>query len=651
MIRALCLGLLLAPAGPLHAQAAGPRAAVAYRIHATVDPARAAVTARATIWLPRSLLAEPDSFRLHLGLSRDRRIEVTAVGDSLGRTGAFFLSEDRRSLVAPIEPGTGPAALMVEFVTPLDTTSRSSLGYDLATSVDDAEAWYPAVPGLPDSLRSARSFEVEILAPRGVGVLVSGSLADSVLGEGTTLYRYRADRVAGAALAFGRGYRVVRAADGGTMVSAFARAEQLARFRGIAAATARAAEWYRATYGFFPAEEIGVLPGYRGARGGFPLPNVFMIHQADLSEPFVRWITAHELAHYYWGLWVLDPDERLGWLTLGLGIWTDQLYLARTAGRSIAEQWRRPDADNSLERFLTAELAGHERRLGLPDSAVRALDFDYNSLVRHAKGATAVYLVAERIGADRFVALQQELLASHRHRRLELDEFVERVEAAGFPGARAFLDRWVTGDARFGYAVRRVRADRGRTWIVVERTGTVPYPVTLETTNAAGATERVELTGESPVDSVLVSGAVTLRGVTLDPDGILPMVETTHPEMRRVHLMAASHSLEAAAFVGLATAHLARDPDPHLAARVIEREFERERFQAVFETASKYPAAVTCVDRVRCFAALQVARALARLGKLAGARAWLQNVEPAMAALGVLGGRRLEEAKREILPP
>jgi hypothetical protein len=119
-------------------------------------------------------------------------------------------------------------------------------------------------------------------------------------------------------------------------------------------------------------------------------------------------------------------------------------------------------------------------------------------------------------------------------------------------------------------------------------------------------------------------------------------------EMRGVFLRAEGAVGKSTTFVTRARAHLAQHPDPYLAAGLIERLFELGRDQEVYRTAQQYPQAVYCDDRVRCFAALQVARSLARTGRKPGARAWLNNIEPVLADMGIAGGRRLADAKREI---
>jgi hypothetical protein len=608
--------------------------------------ARDSIAGRALYRLARSLIGSDGKIRLTTRLDGGRRIAITAAGDSAARTIDMDDPDSAGIVAIPVPRGTGPAVVQVDFATPLDTAERS--GYRLVESTSPESAWYPSLAGLPDSARRFQSFETSLEVPRGIALLASGVLVDSVLSEEGVQYRFRARDVEGVALAFGSGVRVASVERDGLRVRALASPEELERFRRIAAAALDAMAWYRGTLGFFPTDEIGVVPGYGGARGGFPLPGLFMIHRGDLSPDFVRWITAHELAHYYWGLHVLDASERLGWLTLALGIWTDQLYLARTADRTVPAQWRDAAADDAYARFAEAMIAGYDQRLGLPPAVADSLPYDYNSLVRHGKAATGVALLAQRLGTDRFVSVLKDLLSRYRHQPLSVEAFGAALEAAGLQDANAFLAQWARGDARIGYRVRPPRAlPGGKVRVGLERTGTVTYPVTVAV-RSAGRTVRHDFSGAARVDSADLALGGPVQGVLLDPDGLIPMPTSDNREMRRVFLRAESAALEPHRFVPRARAALRTDPDPRIGALLIQSLAALGRPAEVVAAAQANPTFVECRDRVRCLAALEVTSALQKLGKSVGAQAWLRNLEGSMASIGLERTRRLAEVRREV---
>ena len=647
MLSTFLLAALLAPHHAVDS-ASGP----AYRIVASLSLDRAHLDARAVVQLGRTAFGASDSVHLALGGPAYRRLRLTRAPLLGGRVPAFRLTPDSSELVLPLPPEP-TIVITVEYRITIDTTRRRQLGYDLFGSTESADSWYPTLLQLPDSVRRFSTFDVDLEAPTDVAVLTSGTAVDSTNGA-TARRRYRGEHLEGFALALGRGYLVRTHPAGGVVVRALCPAADTVTWDRVAEAAATAATWYQRTYGFFPVREIGLVPGSTGSRGGFPLPNLFMIHRGDLSPDFIRWITAHELAHYYWGLYVLSSGERLDWLMLGLGIWTDAWYLATTAGVPLEAQWRDPHADNSFEDLATALIAGYDQRLGLAGKEADALPYDYNSYVRHGKGSVAIYLLSRRLGAERFVNFQRALLSEFRYRPLAPELFARRLEAAGVPGVAKFLEAWVRGDARLDFAVRGIRADAtppGAYWVQIARTGTIPYPVTIEARPARGPAVRAELAGEASLDSVRVVAGGALGSVAIDPDGLLPMWSSSNAEMRRVFLRAMGAVGPVEPFLELARSHLRSDPDPTLAALVVERLFELGRLAEIQALARQGDLITRCTDRVSCLAAVQVARALWRMGAVKEAGALLKGLDGSMAALGFGASRRLAIAHDELRLP
>ena len=626
--------------------------AVRYEISASVDPARVHLSVRARLTIDRSLPGFPDSVRIELGGGRIGGLRLTGGPVTAGGATPRALGADSSGFWLPL-PHAGTTTVALDYRVTLDTTRRRQLGYDLLPSTELADTWYPRLSGLPDSVTRFSDFEVTLDLPALLALITSGAAIDSTSEPGLIRRRFHGRHLEGFALAMADDRYLVRSvkAEGITARVLSPRSDTLTWDR-AGRETVRAAAWYRAQYGFFPLHTIGIVPGSRGARGGFPLSGVFMIHQGDLSPGFVRWITSHELAHYYWGLHVLSSAERLDWLMLGLGIWTDQWFLARTNRVSIESQWRDPQGDNSFERLAEARFSGIEQRLGIPEAEADSLPYDYNSLVRHAKGAVAVYLLSLRMGAENFAAFQRSLLEEFRYRALSPATFAARLEAAGVVGSTAFLDRWVRNDASLDYAVRGVRKDTTAAaagyWLDIERTGTVPYPVTIEVRSAAGMPVRLEVSGQETDTSLRVALASPPREILIDPDGRLPMWSSANREMRAAFLRALGTAGPVEMFLVLAGTHLDGGPDPQLGATVVERLFEVGRFQEIGQLAGRRPWVTQCIDRTTCVAALQVARAWWRLGRPQPARLLLGKTSVLMNEMGLGGIRRLATAQAEL---
>lgn len=637
----LLIALLVGPAAAAPDTTALPR----YEIAARILPADGVVEARVAISVPWEARGEADSLVLRIparyeGETARPRFVLARLTDARDRSLSHRLSPDSLSVSIPAAAVGRNDTLVAEYRIPFDSSSAAQLGYFLFTGVGPDGAWYPVAQGLAGVAGRLADFEVSVSAPRELAVLTSGAPR----GRGSKQYHARG--IEGFALAFGAGHRLVSVDREGIRVTALAPSADTARFRGVAEEALAAADWYRRAYGFFPLGHFGIVPGVAGAAGGWPLPNAFMVHRADLTAPFIRFITAHELGHYYWGLRVLDPDERLGWLVLANGIWADQYQLAQREGTDVTHQWRRSPG-RWLEWFATSQVGNYEQRLGLGEAEQGALGFDYNTLVKHGKAATGLYLASRRVGWENFLVLQRGLLRDFRDRPLPVDSFVARVEEAGFPGARRFFDAWVRGDARLDYQVRRVRPDGGGTWwVVLERTGTVPYPVEVAVRAAEGRDERLAFAGDAELDSLPVRLAGPPVEVRVDPDGVLPMRTSGHPEMRRLFLLGLANAGLGDWFLDAALDHLATQPDAELRAVVVTRLFDLGRYRRAVEAGTAAADPLACRSRSTCRAAILTARALARIGEAPRARSLLASVQPRVAEHGAIA--QWEEAEREV---
>lgn len=608
-----------------------------YELDLHLDPAGAALQGRAVVTLPAAAI-EDGRARLDVAgngvvLELDRVETAAGVAIDPSAPDGDGIVELR---LPPSDP-PGPVEIAVDYHRTVDETQLQPFGYWAFAPFGPSTWAYPEVV-LPDGRPPRFSdFSVTLERPASLAVLTTGGTGEALAepGVGTARSRYGADHVEGFAIVAGPGFRVTRHEEGGAVVEAFYHPDHAERFERVIERTKEAAAWYRRTYGFFPLEQIGIIQGHPNWGGGYPLPNLFAVHLGALDDDFLTWITAHELGHYYWGLHVLGDEERLDWLQLALGIWSDQLYLADRHGLSLPEQWRRGRRQGDwFADYLEALVAGKEQRLGLTAADEQALDFDYNSLIRHGKAATGLYLQSLLLGRQEFLDLQRRILERYRHRPLPEADFVALLVEAGLPGAPAFFEAWKRDDARVGVAVAEVEPDEenGGWRVGLERTGFVPYPVSVEVVTETGETVRHVVAADAGDDVVAVASRPA--AVRLDPDGLVPMWNGAHPEIRSAFARALERASLDTAFLPLARAVLREVPEDHyLRYRLIRRLFWLGRYP---EAADAWPAVEPCRGYDSCLGGLYAARALARAGEAEAAEALLEVLRPGAEAAGAL---------------
>lgn len=640
--------------GGFHRDSFPPR--VQYAMNARLLPDSGIVVVRAELRVPAAAVAGRPSLAVDLEAGswsgHPTPFLVAKVSGVGGVSLMAFLEPDGSHLDVPLRQlrrsADQAAVITLEYRAALDSSARRQVGYWLFGGAD-GHVWYPTFPDLQGDFARFFDFDVTIDAPQGIAVLATGEPVDGQAGRGTPV-RYRAQHIEGFALAFDRSLHAIAVQREGISVVALAPDSLAGRFRLVAEEAADAAAWYRQTYGFFPLARIGIVPGSPRSSGGYPLPGIFMVHLGNLTRPFIRAITAHELGHYYWGLWVLEANARLDWLTLANGIWADQYQLAQRESTSVEYQWRRSPLE-WLQGFFTAQVGNYDQRLGLPEAKVDSLEYDYNTYVRHCKGATGLYLVSRRLGWEKFLQLQRDVLRDFRDRPLPADTFVARVMLAGYPDAGRFFAAWMRGDARLGYQVSRVTPSRdpsAAVWIVLEKTGTVSYPVDVAVRSTSGAERRVSFRGDSALDSMLVQLDAPFASVAVDPDGALPMWNSSHPEIRRLYIAALDDAGQGEAFEALALRFLAERSDPELRARLVSRRFALADYRQAVELAAAPGDSLICDSRWTCRAKVLEARALTRLGDEGRAAGLLNSIRSPAADNGA--ERQWRQAWTELSP-
>ncbi len=640
---------------------------LAYRIEAVIDVEQQMIGGQAHLEIPYSLLWSPSEIRLDL---------MSAGADSLGqrRLTVEWVSADRD--IETIEDGEGQLRVLLAAaaepgeIIPLDVSYSSAfndryeeLGYYSFWSHEPGDYWYPDVVGAGGQRADFKDFEVTLHYPETHTAVTTGiPLGPAARTDGKLSATFRAEHVEGFSVSLGEGFELLEFEGETYKIVGLLPPDEPEAFRLAVELTAEAVSWYRETYGFFPVEQIGIIPGPRRWSGGFPLPNVFMVHRGNLGEDFLRWITAHELGHYYWGLYVLSAtSERLDWLNLANGIWADHLYLAQTSDRTVEEVLRERGAGDMLVDYLEAVLENREQRLGLPRALEDSLRFDYNSLIRHGKATVGIYLQARRLGTERFLELQRELLRDYRFRPLPVSDFAGRLEAAGATGAADFFENWMRGDARIEFDVAAVESEAVEAgWVHrvdIAQVGTIAYDLDVELVTTDGArvvhTLTAEAFAENREGSIEDTLAAPLREVRLDPAGTLPMWNGSHSGIRRAFLHAMFRANLTELFLALVPAYLDAQPDDdYMRLLYVYRLFHLGRHERVLATQDPLvreipggPSAA-CTTRYTCWSAILVARSLTALERPAEAGEILSAIEEQARSHRLEG--RWEEANAEI---
>ncbi len=275
---------------------------------------------------------------------------------------------------------------------------------------------------------------------------------------------------------------------------------------------------------------LDMLPVFRNVYGEYPFVNekygIYqfpfgggMEHQTNSGQgTFDEGVTAHELAHQWWGDDVTCKTWNDIWLNEGFATYSEALWYERKAGSAglpalfSAMAARRPSAITDSVYVYNANI-GNMNRI-------------FSSTYSYRKGAWVLHMLRKLVGDQTFFDGLAEYRAAFTGRGATTQDFRSVMSAqSGIdltdyfqqwvfgPGAPAYTYSWV-GVNLHGRPYLRLRIDQTQdaTWGVG---GAFKMPVDVKMTTASGSTTTtVQNTLRSQY--FLVPAPATVTGVTLD---------------------------------------------------------------------------------------------------------------------------------------
>lgn len=186
-------------------------------------------------------------------------------------------------------------------------------------------------------------------------------------------------------------------------------------------------DYYRQAFGPYQFNEARIVetPAYR-RDGGQAFPNTLAVGERvfawDVRNPqdldMVTMLTAHELAHQYWGHQVLPARmQGAGMLSETLAQYSALMVLKRLRGEGNIRRF----LQFQLDRYLT----GRRTQLLEEEPLVTAgLDQDY---INYGKGALALYLLQERMGEEAVNRALRRFVERYRFTRAPYPRSVDLI--------------------------------------------------------------------------------------------------------------------------------------------------------------------------------------------------------------------------------
>ena len=240
-----------------------------------------------------------------------------------------------------------------------------------------------------------------------------------------------------------------------------------------------------------------------------------MEHQTATGQgAFWESLTAHELAHQWWGDMVTCATWSDIWLNEGFATYSEALWLENKSGTSdlsvlkMAMLERRP-------RFYDGTVYVHN-----PSSVSRIFSSDYS----YRKGAWVLHMLRRVIGGEKFFGVLGAYRDRFEYLTATTEDFRGVAEEVWGEDLGWFFDQWVYGGGApaYRYGWRETVLD-GKRYLEVsleqaQDESVFQMPVTIETLEL-GVRHRYDVWNDERSEHFLIPVSAPVDEVGLDPDG------------------------------------------------------------------------------------------------------------------------------------
>lgn len=278
----------------------------------------------------------------------------------------------------------------------------------------------------------------------------------------------------------------------------------------------------------YPYEKLALIVGatrFGGMENSsaivFP-SNLFENHRdSQMSSRFniqrgLESVTAHEIAHQWFGDSVTESTWADLWLSEGFATYFAGLFIEKYDGEEAFHDYMKRQA----QTYFSYERG---RRAPIHDTETEDL-FKLLNANNYEKGAWVLHMLRGMMGDDAFFKALRDYYLAHESKTASTDDLRDALEKASGLDLKEFFARWVYGSGHPVYEVswtwEGAQSGRGTLMINLRQTQTgEPFltPLQAEVVTAKG-TERTTLKPAGKESSIRISLASEPTSVRIDPD-------------------------------------------------------------------------------------------------------------------------------------
>ncbi len=401
--------------------------ALDYILDLTFDPAGSEVSGRVTVQAVATQVLS--AFNLDFGGPAVSEVQVNGAA-------ASFIAEDRELTIVPantiadgetftstvIYSGQPSPFFMPGFPFP---TGWTTVPGDTVLFHGPAMGLFP----INQTSRDGATYTVRLTVPKPLVAAASGQPVTTTDNGDTTTYEYRLDKPSAGllgplAFAIGDFEIVDLSSQSGLPVQLYLARDLPDQFRRVFQLTPQILAFYADVFGPYPFSSLGLT----GIVANLPFAGFAGAAHILMTGPSGQ-VTAHEIAHQWFGHAVTPAGSADNWLSEGFATYAQLLWVEHRRGAEA----------------LTAELTNIYRRLGpstLPPALINSTGHLLDRAV-YQRGALTLHALRVRLGDDTFFDTLRQFVERFLHGPVSTSDFMGVAEEVSGQELDDLFDDWL----------------------------------------------------------------------------------------------------------------------------------------------------------------------------------------------------------------
>jgi len=249
--------------------------------------------------------------------------------------------------------------------------------------------------------------------------------------------------------------------------------------------------FYHKTFGFYPYNQLNIVPGYLNIQGGYSNSNIIVLHdyinnfvsEKDL-EKYLSFYLSYLIAHQYTSFFLNEVSDNPKWISFGLSLYMSSLYLKE---KKIKDDYLK----EITNYYIDASKSGFNTKVIRTYEELKYGFFDWHNVIEKAKSFEIFKLLENIIGRKLFIQIISDFFKDYRKKIIDTNTFTNFVQFRYNKDLSYFFNSWLYTSDYIDYgitkAIQEKRNNKYRLKVYIKKFGKIDSQIPVLLTLKSGA--------------------------------------------------------------------------------------------------------------------------------------------------------------------